>query len=156
MATTSTIAVVLHNESVIQTYCHYDGYPSHTGKILVENYNSVERAEQLIRKGSIVHLDKYIEPLTTLHNYESRERDVCLFHSPRDSEKDIDVREFSSLVAYLRDTEYKNFDYIFTENKWFVRGDEQDFIPVEYILQAVEQEDIVKTIANDLDELKNS
>ena len=39
MATRSLIAKQT-NEGYKAVYCHWDGYPSHTGAVLVENYNS--------------------------------------------------------------------------------------------------------------------
>ena len=42
MATRSTIAIQLENGSINQVYCHWDGYLSNNGKILMEYYNNAE------------------------------------------------------------------------------------------------------------------
>lgn len=45
----------------MQIYCHWDGYPSHNGKLLLENYNTPEKVDALINMGSISILDKSME-----------------------------------------------------------------------------------------------
>ena len=37
-------------------YCHWDGYPSHNGKILHENYDTQEKVETLIALGDLSSL----------------------------------------------------------------------------------------------------
>lgn len=38
-------------------YCHYDGYPDHVGKILVEHHNSVSAAEAIVFGPQIRNFD---------------------------------------------------------------------------------------------------
>lgn len=38
-------------------YCHYDGYPEHVGKILVQHHNSLEACETLTINGHIRSFD---------------------------------------------------------------------------------------------------
>ena len=38
-------------------YCHYDGYPEHVGKILVEHHNSVSAAEAIVNGPQIRNFD---------------------------------------------------------------------------------------------------
>ena len=53
MATRSTIGVLNTDGSVTAVYCHWDGYPEHNGKILIENYTTEEKVRELISFGSI-------------------------------------------------------------------------------------------------------
>jgi len=48
MATTSRIAILNFDGSVDSIYCHYDGYPSHNGKILLKYYNDEMKIRKLI------------------------------------------------------------------------------------------------------------
>ena len=56
MATRSTIAVEHADGTVSQVYCHWDGYLTHNGQILLDHYDTQEKAEQLVSLGSISSL----------------------------------------------------------------------------------------------------
>lgn len=44
--------------TVTATYCHYDGYLEYNGKMLVENYNTPERAEAVANAGYLSALEE--------------------------------------------------------------------------------------------------
>jgi len=58
MGTRSVIGV-MHGDVVKAVYCHWDGYLSHNGKILLENYDS-PKANNLVALGSISSLGPLI------------------------------------------------------------------------------------------------
>ena len=66
MATRSTISAVITdpngNKRVQKIYCHWDGYLDNNGKILLENYNTQQRVEELLFNGDMSVLGKYTEP----------------------------------------------------------------------------------------------
>ncbi|ECC6922195.1 post-segregation killing protein PndC [Salmonella enterica] len=53
MSTHSIISVVCRDGLIRSAYCHQDGYLQHSGRILVEHYNSQEKAEALIAPGNM-------------------------------------------------------------------------------------------------------
>jgi hypothetical protein len=53
MATRSRIGLELADGSILSIYCHYDGYPEFNGVKLVENFNSYEKASELVDLGDI-------------------------------------------------------------------------------------------------------
>lgn len=53
MATRSNIGIKLDNGSIEMIYCHWDGYLSYNGKILLEHYNTTEKVNELIKLGNI-------------------------------------------------------------------------------------------------------
>ena len=53
MGTHALIATKQANGDYKVIYCHYDGDPSHTGKILTDSYSSPDLAQQLIDGGDI-------------------------------------------------------------------------------------------------------
>ena len=57
MSTRSFICVAGEESGVRGIYCHYDGYPEHVGKILVEHHNSIGAAEKLIGGPQIRNFD---------------------------------------------------------------------------------------------------
>ena len=56
MATRCTIAV---DDRAV--YCHFDGYPENTGRILNEHYRDKEKANELIDKGDMSSLGETLE-----------------------------------------------------------------------------------------------
>ena len=55
MATRSRIGI-LENGQVTSVYCHWDGHPENVGKILLENYSTLDKAKKLIAMGDISSL----------------------------------------------------------------------------------------------------
>src|SRR5206468_10072588 len=60
MSTRSLIACKNEDGSIDLIYCHSDGYPSHNGRILLENYQSPAKVRQLIALGDIYSLGEEI------------------------------------------------------------------------------------------------
>jgi len=58
---TPAIIAIKDGENVTWSSVNYDGYISHTGRMLVEHYNDAERAKALIALGDLSVLDKSIE-----------------------------------------------------------------------------------------------
>ena len=57
MSTRSFIGFVTENGEFTGNYCHYDGYPEHVGKILVEHHNSFSAAEAIAAGPQIRNFD---------------------------------------------------------------------------------------------------
>jgi len=60
MATRSTIAIRNADTTVTGIYCHWDGYLSYNGKILVENYATEAAVRELIALGNLSSLGETI------------------------------------------------------------------------------------------------
>lgn len=56
MGTRSRIGIELPDHTVVSVYCHWDGYPEHNGKILVEHYQNRDDVQELIDGGSMSSL----------------------------------------------------------------------------------------------------
>ena len=48
---------------VAYVYCHYDGYPSHTGRMLQEHFNDPDRVQELLAKGDFSRLESSINDI---------------------------------------------------------------------------------------------
>jgi hypothetical protein len=109
MATRSRIGIQLANGSILSVYCHWDGYPEFNGVKLVENFNSYEKASDLIDGGDISCLwtnsgwNNETLPTTGPQYYSSR-GDVT---EPRLDE---------TLDEYLNDGE--EYAYLFVNGGW--------------------------------------
>ena len=66
-------------------YCHWDGYPSHNGKLLLEHYNSKGKARELVRLGSLSSLGERAKPLNPeAHSFNNKEEDTTVaYHRDR-------------------------------------------------------------------------
>lgn len=56
MSTRSIISVVCRDGLVRSAYCHQNGYLQDNGRILLEHYNSQEKAEVLVAPGNMCNL----------------------------------------------------------------------------------------------------
>ena len=119
MATRSTIAIQLENGSINQVYCHWDGYLSNNGKILMEYYNNAEIIKYLISKGSISILAKNINHnKDSKHEFNSPQKDVCVFYH-RDRDEELYIDSFENFEEYSENGNFEEFNYIFKDNEWY-------------------------------------
>ena len=98
MATRSTISMREFDNTVKTIYSHWDGYPSHNGKLLLEHYTDLNKIRELINLGDISVLDEHLHPtdegyIRTFvgndyvrirtdkpHSFDQRWDVVCLFY----------------------------------------------------------------------------
>lgn len=144
MATRGTISVVdkrTADGSGRTIYSHWDSYPEHNGRILLEHYQDAKKVNALIDLGDISSLAENVAPskkgvLRKMNaNYEY---DLIPTKEPHS----FDNPHNGVVVAYIRDRQEKDceaktfkgknpgnniaqeFDYLFVieENKWYVRN----------------------------------
>ena len=53
MSTNAMIYVKQKDDTIKGTYLHWDGYPSYTGNILLNHYEDIERARELVNLGGL-------------------------------------------------------------------------------------------------------
>ena len=56
MSTRSVIGILQDDKSVNSVYCHFDGYPEHTGYFLKKFFDTTEKVNNLISNGDISSL----------------------------------------------------------------------------------------------------
>ena len=56
MSTRSVIGIMNNDNSVNSVYCHFDGYPEHTGYFLKKFFDTTEKVQNLISNGDISSL----------------------------------------------------------------------------------------------------
>ena len=61
MATRSNIAIINEDGTLDMVYCHWDGYPSHNGAILLKHYTDPDKVRQLVDGGGISVLAASLE-----------------------------------------------------------------------------------------------
>ena len=93
---------------VIRIYHHWDGYPSGVGKTLLEEFNSYEKAINLIAFGDASTING-----TT----------AVFYNSWRDGEdwKRTKPRQYTSEQSY-EDSCDEDYAYLFKDGKWYVKN----------------------------------
>lgn len=75
---TNSIIGVMHGDRCKYIYCHWDGYLSHNGKILLEHYDSA-KANQLVALGNLSILAQDIGNKHPFDNHAEFDN-MCLFY----------------------------------------------------------------------------
>ena len=116
MATRSYIGIRNTDDSVEYIYCHFDGYPSHNGKILVEHYNELDKVKALIALGDLSRLGKEIGSKQNFNDYSSQNQDWCLAYSRDRGENNTSAR--SDRFSHVVKDDNVDYAYIFSDGKW--------------------------------------
>ena len=113
--------VIEDSTKVIRIYHHWDGYPNGVGKTLLKEFNSYEKAINLIAFGDA----------STIVG-----TDATFYNSWREGEdwKITKPRQYTSEQAY-EDSCNEDYAYLFKDGKWYVKNcwsdDDTDWKAVE-------------------------
>ena len=123
MSTRSMIAKDYGNK-IKAIYCHWDGYPDGVGYTLLENFNSYEKAINLIAFGDASDING-----TT----------AVFYNSWREGEdwKHTKPRQYTSEQAYEESCD-EDYAYLFKDGKWYVKkcwsDEDSDWKAVEEVI----------------------
>ena len=112
MGTRSRIGIELPDGKVMSVYCHWDGYPSYNGKILLEHYQNADKVMQLISNGDMSTLGPEIG---SKHDFNARNTDMCTFYGRDRGEAGVEAATHTS-AAEMHTEEYS---YLFKNGKWY-------------------------------------
>ena len=123
MSTRSGVAVEREDGTFSHIFCHWDGYPSHNGRILREHYTDRAKVEQLLNLGSISILAEEIgeKQDSAEFNTHPREHPEWCKSYHRDRGEDLERDEFGSFAELLNAFEdgWQCYMYIFClDEKW--------------------------------------
>ena len=114
MATRGRIGIEMPDHSVVSVYCHWDNYPSGTGKTLVQHYLNREDVQELIDGGSMSQLrtrgewnsnalkdenGEWISDAAGYLMYENDRDPQPLYHTERGEELSIEHTSFDEFVS---------------------------------------------------------
>lgn len=120
MGTRSTIAIQNEDGTVTGIYCHWDGYLSHNGRILQENYTTEAAVRELIALGDLSSLGETVGSKVDFNDYDSH-NGQCVAYGRDRGEKNVDARTCSSWDQLISDFG-QEYDYLFQLGKgWRVR-----------------------------------
>ena len=113
MATRSYIGVRNLDSSVDYLYCHFDGYPEHNGKILIEHYSNINRVNELLNLGDLSVLGQFIGEKM---DFNKRVQDTCLAYGRDRGESNVDKKN-SGYDALITDQSV-DYVYVFDGDYW--------------------------------------
>lgn len=123
MATRSTISIKNTDGTFKQVYCHWDGYPSNNGFLLLLNYQDEDKINKLFQHGDISSLRENVDiPKGKSHTFDKALDDVTVFYS-RDRGDQMDPPlEFKNLKAFAKNGNFQEYDYVYDMEKkeWFL------------------------------------
>jgi hypothetical protein len=119
MATRSTISMELPDGTVRSIYCHWDGYPSNNGKILLNHYSNREKISKLLDLGSLSCLGDEIGEQHNFDKHSDNEesRNWCLAYGRDRGENDVESKVTTKeLIA-----DSQEYNYLYTlGDEWIV------------------------------------
>lgn len=120
MGTRSRIGV-MHGDKCKSIYCHWDGYLSNNGKILLEHYDSA-KANYLVALGDISSLDKNVEiPEGQLHSFDRPLDGVTTFYGRDRGESGCEFavdHTFEDFMNRVNDSGAEYY-YIMKDGVWY-------------------------------------
>tara|TARA_R110001599_G_scaffold332216_1_gene547432 strand:+ start:532 stop:1059 length:528 start_codon:yes stop_codon:yes gene_type:complete len=136
MSTIAIIALEKDDKSITSIICDSDGYTEHTGKILLENYDTKQRIEYLITHGSVSVLGPEIgkqhdfeaprEGWTWHSDYKKQtpiSKKWCRFYH-RDKRDELIIDNYKNeeeLLSTYNNESWAEFIYIYKDKKWHVK-----------------------------------
>ena len=124
MSTRSNIGIQNEDGSLDVIYCHWDGYPSHNGAILLHHYQDLEKIRELIALGDISSLAAAVKAASGEHTFESPQEGVVVAYGRDRHEDGIGSRHFDTLDDYqkLMRSEGGYIEYVYlykvADRKW--------------------------------------
>lgn len=123
MSTRSSINVKVGNK-IHSVYCHWDGYPTGNGKMLLEHYNSQALAEKVVSLGSISFLGESMDkPEFSTHSFNNPVEGISVVYSRDrgDTEtKPIVSRSMKNAMEKIEQV----YNYFWDGEKWLVFEDD--------------------------------
>lgn len=132
MSTRSSIGILDETTNTVKAvYCHWDGYPRHNGRILMEYYDTPEKVKELISHGDISSLKPTIgmkHPFDNpgrydtpeWHEHRAKYQDQCTFYG-RDRGEEVIVREYENQEELFDSNVTVEFFYVMSNGVWYVK-----------------------------------
>ena len=122
MATRSRVGYKVPGTEIVRSvYVHYDGYPSARLPILNENFNTLEKIQELVSFGDISVIAPKVHPTTDTHSFDIQENDVCVFYH-RDRNEPLNVIEETEDSFWNNTSSSEEYLYLFEDGEWWVKS----------------------------------
>ena len=117
MSTRSYIAKQIGEDQYRTIYCHFDGYLTYTGALLLDCYNTPEKVDELLDLGELVKLNQKLSPDPSSPHYSTNEQEGVTIAFARD-ENDPQAKKAKTMTLAELDApeNWTDYVYIFTRN----------------------------------------
>jgi hypothetical protein len=145
MATRSRIAIENQDGTVSSVYSHWDGYPSHNGRVLFEHYKDSAKLKKLIDLGSLSILAENVDiPEDVVdHSFANPNKNITVFYGRDRGEKNTEATTHPNKEAFLR-SDVEEYGYLLTvKGVWLManghkNSSTRDYIELEEVLKGTE------------------
>lgn len=127
MSTNSNIGILNQDGSLEVIYCHWDGYPDHNGKILLEHYQDENKIRQLMALGDLSSLGEEIGEECDFDN--PTDLDQCISYFRDRGESNTMSQKYLKLEDFFP-AKMQEYFYVWQDHKWLLytpEGRVEDF-----------------------------
>ena len=122
MGTPALIGIIEPDKTITAVRCNYDGYVSHAGKMLVENFDTEEKVRELFSYGDMSAIGAKIGTKHDFKSHHAGNGEMCLFYGRDRGEENVDALHYSSKVMLVREGEGYNYIFNPETNCWVCFG----------------------------------
>ena len=131
---TNAFIGIRENKSITYIYNHSDGYLEYLGRMLLEHYNSEEKAKALVELGDVSVVKEKLAPAEgTVHSfdYDKCQEGVSVFYGRDRGEEWEYIKPVTIQSTTFDEYSYYNYLYDVEEGCWLVSKNGKDFISLK-------------------------
>jgi hypothetical protein len=103
--------------------CHFDGYPTYVGRVLLEHYNTPKLVKSLIALGDISSLNENLAPQKDqVHSFSNPAENVTVAYG-RDRGEDVNVSRYWEMIDFEMDARHSGCRWVYLYDmklkQWF-------------------------------------
>jgi hypothetical protein len=155
---TNAFIGIRENGSISYIYNHSDGYLEYLGRMLLEHYNSEEKAKALVALGGVSIVKEKLDPAEgTVHSFNVGERQdgVSVFYG-RDKNEDWEcIKPITIQNTVFDEHQYYNYLYDVEEGRWLFTRNGKDFQKLEEVIadeRKVAKDKLYKRLVKEFDQ----
>lgn len=134
---TNAFIGIRENNSITYIYNHSDGYLEYLGRMLLEHYNSEEKAKALVELGDVSVVKEKLAPAEgTVHSfdYDKRQEGVSVFYGRDRGEEWEYIKPVTIQGTTFDEHQYYNYLYDVEEGRWLFTKNGKDFTSLEEVV----------------------
>ena len=134
---TNAFIGIRENKSITYIYNHSDGYLEYLGRMLLEHYNSEEKAKALVELGDVSVVKEKLAPAEgTVHgfDYDKRQEGVSVFYGRDRGEEWEYIKPVTIQGTAFDEHQYYNYLYDVEEGRWLFTRNGKDFTSLEEVV----------------------
>lgn len=134
---TNAFIGIRENNSITYIYNHSDGYVEYLGRMLLEHYNSEEKAKALVELGDVSVVKEKLAPAEgTVHgfDYDKRQESVSVFYGRDRGEDWESIKPITIQNTTFDEHQYYNYLYDVEQGCWLFTKNGKDFASLKEVV----------------------